>query len=203
MDNKAYLDQIAVKGKVKSGPGISPFIIKLIAAGLIVLITLFIVGSVISGSNSKTTQVYERVYLRITTLTDSKSPIVVYKDKVKDSTLRSYTDSFISSLKSTSNTLANLTDSIGIDAKKISKAVTDEETANTDDLTSSFEQAVLTGTLDRTLATKVAYQVNILLLYEQQARAKTPNAQFAQLLDNSIKDLTTLQEQFQKYNEGK
>ena len=164
MDNNAYLDQIAVKGKVKSGSAaISPFIIKLIAASLIVLITLFIVGSVISGSNSKTTQVYERVYLRITTLTDS----------------------------------------IGIDAKKISKAVTDEETANTDDLTSSFEQAVLTGTLDRTLATKVAYQVNILLLYEQQARAKTPNTQFAQLLDQSIKDLTILQEQFQKYNEGK
>ena len=53
MDNKAYLDQIAVKGKVKSGPIFTPMLIKLIAAGAIILITMIIVGSIISGSNAK------------------------------------------------------------------------------------------------------------------------------------------------------
>ena len=52
MDNKAYLDQIAVKGKVKSGPIFTPMLIKIIAAGVVALITLIIVGAVISSSNS-------------------------------------------------------------------------------------------------------------------------------------------------------
>ena len=42
MDNKAYLDQIAVKGKnaTNSGPLLSPLMIKLLIAGAIMLITL-------------------------------------------------------------------------------------------------------------------------------------------------------------------
>ena len=202
MDNKAYLDQIAVKGKVKSGPLLSPFIIKLLAAGLILLVTLIIIGSVFSGSSDKALQSYERVYMRIANLVDSKGPIKANIEKTKDPNLRSYTASLLSSLNTTNVALAEIATSIGIKPKEISITVQNEEAANIKDLTTSLENARATGTFDRTYAAKVAHQIDMLLIYEQAARSKTPSVKFAELLDKSTADLTILQEQFKKFNES-
>lgn len=202
MDNKAYLDQIAVKGKVKSGPIFTPVLIKAIAAGAVALITMIIVGAVINSSNSKVTQTYERVYLRITNLSSETSPFKTYLDRVKDSGLRAYASALLTSLATTNVTLSGISNNIGINPSGISKTVQNEESANTADLEASFEDAVLTGTIDRTYAAKVYYQVSMLLTYEAAARAKTTNQQFAELLDQSTNDLTILQEKLKKYNES-
>ncbi|MBR3378403.1 hypothetical protein IKG50_03715 [Candidatus Saccharibacteria bacterium] len=201
MDNKAYLDQIAVKGKVKSGPILTPMLIKLIAAGVIALITMIVVGNVISGSNEKVTQTYERAYLRITNLANEEGPLSTYVEKIKDSDLRAYALTLLSTLKSTSTTVSSLSGNIGIKTDKISKTVQSEEDANTSDLSSSFEDAVLTGTLDNVYASKAYYQVTTLIAIEAEARAKTPNVQFAETLDQSTDGLLILQENFKKYNQ--
>ena len=51
MDNKAYLDEIAVKGKRQGvGAGIlSPMLIKLIIVALFAVIALAVVGNIISA----------------------------------------------------------------------------------------------------------------------------------------------------------
>ena len=199
MDNKAYLDQIAVKGKVKSGPIFTPMLIKLIAAGAVMLITMIIVGAVISGANAKVTQTYERVYLRITNLAGEESPLKASLEQLRDSDLRSSAGSLLSTLKSTTVTLESIAENIGIKPDSITPSVQTEEDANTADLTASFDEAVLTGNIDLTYATKVYHQISVLLAYEAEARAKTPNAEFASLLDQSTNDLTILQEQFKKF----
>lgn len=203
MDNKAYLDQIAVKQKVKTGPILSPMLIKLLVAGVMMLITIFIVGSVISGSNKKVTQSYERAYLRISSLASEESPFRMYLDKVKDSDLRSYAQTMLSSLKSTNISLSGMTESIGINPDEISEEVQSENDGNLSELNGSFEDASLMGTIDQTYAAKAYHQITLLLAIEAEARAKTPNEEFAGVLDQSTNDLNALQEQFRKYNGNK
>ena len=200
MDNQAYLDQIAVKGKVKSGPIFTPMLIKLIAAGVVALITMIIVGSVISSSNSKVTQTYERAYLRITNLANQDGPLRTHVEHIKDSDLRAYVLSFITSLNNTSIKLSGISGNIGINPDKISKTVQDEEEVNNGELSTALDEAVLTGNLDSVYAAKAYYQITTLLAIESEARAKTPNAQFAETLDQSTNDLLLLQENFKKYN---
>ena len=201
MDNKAYLEQIATKERVNRGPILSPMLIKLIAAGLIALITLIIVGGVINGSNEKVTQSYESVYVRIANLSDTQSPLRKNLNRVKDSDLRSYTSTFLSTLNSTFVTLKGIASNIGIKADKISKAVQKQESSNLSSLTSQLDDALLTGTYDRTLGSVVYYQFTMLLNFEDAARSKTNNAQFADLLDKSMADLKILQDNFKKWND--
>jgi hypothetical protein len=189
MDNKAYLDQIAVKGKVKSGPIFTPVLIKLIAAGVVALITMIVVGSIISSSNAEVTKTYERVYMRITSLASEQSPLKLYAEKLRNSDLRANALSFLSALKSTNVSLSSLGDNIGIKTGAISKTVTEEDSANTGELTSALDDAVLNGNIDQVYATKTYYQITLLLSLEAEARAKTPNQQFASLLDSSTNDL--------------
>ena len=201
MDNKAYLDQIAVKGKVKSGPIFTPMLIKLVAAGVVALITMIIVGSIISSSNTEVTKTYERVYTRINSLASEQSPLKMYVEKLRNSDVRANALSFLSIIKSTNISLTGLGDNIGIKTGAISKAVTEEDATNTAELTASLDEAVLNGNIDQVYASKLYYQITILLSLEAEARAKTPNQQFASLLDTSTNDLTVLQEQFKKLTE--
>lgn len=203
MDNKAYLDQIAVKGKVKSGPIFTPMLIKIIAAGVVALITIIIVGAVISGSNSKVTQSFERAYLRITTLADEESPLKTYVEKIKDSDLRAFALTLLSSLKTTNVSLSGISNNIGIKPDSISKTVQSEEDANSSALAGALEDAVLTGNIDEVYGAKAYHQVTLLLAIEAEARTKTKNQQFADLLDQSTNDLTAIQENLKKYNSGK
>jgi hypothetical protein len=203
MDNQAYLDQIAVKGKVKSGPVLTPKLIKLIVVGLIVLVTMIIVGTVLSESNNKVQYSYERVYLRANWLSDDESPIRTYMDRVKDSNLRSYAMTLLTSLRNTSLAIENIQSSININTEKPTAKIADQEGGDIDDFEDLLKNAVLTGTVDQTFATQVYYQVTVLLNNEKAARAKTPSRKFAEVLDQSIDDLTIIQTQFKNYNEAK
>lgn len=201
MDNQAYLDQIAVKGKVKSGPILTPKLIKIIATGIILLITMIIVGNVINESNTKVQQSFERTYWRIENLSNDKSPIRVYLNRVKDSNLRSYATSLLSSLRNSSIAISDNLAAIGI-GKKPTAAVKNKEIANLDELTSYLDNAILTGTIDETFAAQVYYQINVLLAYEAEARSKTTSKAYAEILDASTADLTLLRDQFKTYNES-
>ena len=53
MDNKAYLDEIAVKGKKRfsAGPIMTPVMIKLVAAAAVAVIAMIVIGGVLSSPN--------------------------------------------------------------------------------------------------------------------------------------------------------
>ena len=165
MDNKAYLDQIAVKGKVKSGPIFTPMLIKLIAAGAIILITMIIVGSIISGSNAKVTQSFERVYVRISNFgsDDYENPLQKYADSIRNSDLRTYCEQLRTIMYDTNTRLSSVISSTGVKTDKISKDISNEESLNWNNYIYALDNALLSGTLDRTFATETEYQLSTLI----------------------------------------
>lgn len=201
MNGKEYLDQIAVKGKVKSGPIFTPMLIKLVAAGVIALIAIITVGVIISNSNAKVTRTYERVYLRVHNLSGNNymNPFSKYKEKIRDSNLRSYTDTLISVLTTTDSSLSGVVSAVGVKTDKISKEVSTAETANIDTLTGLLLDASYAGNIDRVLATNATYQISTLIQYETEALKKSNNASFTNVVSQSKTDLTQLQSQFQDW----
>ena len=204
MDNKAYLDQIAVKGKVKSGPVLTPMLIKLIAASIVMLITLVIVGSVVSSSNAKVTQTHERVYLRIATLGNksSSAPLAKYSQLVRNSDLRSYAANLYNSLITTEASLSGIVSTVGVNTSNISSVVSTEESTNISKYTAALDNAILAGTLDRTFATETLYQISTLIQYESESLKRANNQSYANLINQSINDLTILQEQFRDWSDN-
>lgn len=201
MDNKAYLDQIAVKGKVKSGPIFTPMLIKLIAAGAIILITMIIVGSIISGSNAKVTQSFERVYVRISNFgsDDYENPLQKYADSIRNSDLRTYCEQLRTIMYDTNTRLSSVISSTGVKTDKISKDITSDESLNWSNYIYALDNALLSGTLDRTFATETEYQLSTLIQYEHEALNKSNNQEFSNILQQSIKDLTSLQQNFKSW----
>ena len=201
MDNKAYLDQIAVKGKVKSGPIFTPMLIKLIAAGAIILITMIIVGSIISGSNAKVTQSFERVYVRISNFgsDDYENPLQKYADSIRNSDLRTYCEQLRTIMYDTNTSLSSVISSTGVKTDKISKEITSDESLNWSNYIYALDNALLSGTLDRTFATETEYQLSTLIQYEHEALNKSNNQEFSNILQQSIKDLTSLQQSFKSW----
>lgn len=202
MNGKEYLDQIAVKGKVKSGGVIfTPILIKLIAAGLIALIAIITVGIVISNSNAKVTQTYERVYLRIHNLSknDYNNPLNKYNSKIRNSDLRSYAETFLSVMTTTDSSLGGVISAVGVKTDKISKEVSTAESANISNLTNLLLDAAYAGNIDRVYATNVTYQISTLLQYETEALKKSNNQSFTNVISQSKNDLAQLLTQFQNW----
>ena len=204
MDNKAYLDQIAVKGKVKSGPIFTPMLIKLIAAGVVLLITMLVVGGIVSGSNAKVTQSHERVYLRIAKLGDksSSAPLAKYSKLLRNSDLRSYATILYTTLVNTNNSLSSVISTTGVKTTSISSEVSKEESTNITSYTSALDDAILAGTLDRTFATETIYQISTLIQYENESLKKANSQSYANLIQQSINELTSLQEQFKNWSDN-
>ncbi len=201
MNGKEYLDQIAVKGKVKSGPIFTPMLIKLIAAGVIALIAIISVGIVISNANAKVTQTYERVYMRIHNLSGSNysNPFTKYKDKIRDSNLRSYSDTLFSVMTTTDSSLGGVVSAVGVKTDKISKEVSSAETANINTITNQLLDASYAGNIDRVYATNIVYQISTLIQYENEALKKSNNQSFSNVVNQSKTDLTQLKDQFQNW----
>lgn len=204
LSNKEYLDQIAVKGKVKnSGPILSPLMIKLVAAAAVLLIAIIIVGGVISGSNDKVKHTFERIYSRITYVSggfpvEGVNNISSYTERIHDSNLRTYAIQLNSSLMSTVNELDNATD-LGFNRDNITQSVDDIELANLQEYAQKMDDAILLGTVDRVYATETNYQISSLITYEQDAREKTKSQTFANILDKSIDELTAIQTNFESW----
>lgn len=200
MDNKAYLDEIAVKSKKKfsAGPILTPLMIKLIAAAAVAVIAMIVIGSVLNAKNTEVAEVHQMVYARITSLLDKKGPIVSYQKNLKSSDLRSYTVQLLTSLDNTQSAIG----SSYKDAKNATDKVKSENTGLMTVLKSDLNDAKLSGTLDSTYSYNMAYHLSLLILLEQQALGKADNDSYANALNASIHDLQALQEEFQDYSDS-
>lgn len=201
MDNKAYLDEIAVKGKRKgnSGPILSPAVIKLIIVAVFAVIALAVVGGIISNKNQETVQLYEAIYQRMYLLADDESPFIEFQNSLYSSDLRAYNISVVSSLQSTMSTLASASTGAGFNADSISSKVEGEQRAVLDEFIAKMEEAKLLGEGDVTFAAEASYQLSSLIAMEQEARSKVTDANFAQALDDSIRDLTALEKNYHNW----
>ena len=196
MDNQSYLDQIAVKGKVKgpSEPLLSPLMIKIIIAGIIALITIVIVGAILNSANTTTINMYERLYLRVMNLHGDKGPYKKYMKYVRSSNLRAYGADLETSLTNTGKQIKSAVTKVGVNTSSITKEVKDEESKRISSLLSKLENARLTSTIDSTYATSVSNEINQLMILERQVRAKTSDAGVASVIDSSLKDLQVIYE---------
>ena len=188
MDNKAYLDQIAVKGKnaTNSRPLLSPLMIKLLIAGAIMLVTLIVVAVMFNNTNDKLTQSYERLYLRITQLCGTKGPYKQYSTFINSSDLAAYANQLETSLTNTAN--------------RLSKDVKNEETTSFNSYMHRLEEASVNGQMDSYYSSLTANQIMQLETLEQQILKKTKNKSLPAILEQSISELDKLYERFRDFN---
>lgn len=199
MDNKAYLDEIAVKSKKKfsAGPILTPLMIKLVAAAAVAVIAMIVIGVILSAKNNEVAEIHQTVYARISSIVGDESPYEEYADRLKSSDLRTYVVQMTSSLDTTLTAI----DISYPEAANASNKVSEENTDTMTTLMATFEDAKLNGQLDKILASETAYQLSMLISLEQQARSKSANDGYAQALDNSMRDLETLQKLFKDYSD--
>ena len=205
MDNKAYLDQIAVKGKkaMPSKPLLTPAIIKLLAAGIVAIILIFVVIAMLNSNNSKITQKYEALYARATNLVQESGPLVLYDQKLKSSTLRQYNSTFKSTVDSFNSTYSGMATTAGFDPLVLSSEVTEEESKNNYTIESQLSTGYLNGTLDEVYAATMYYQVSVLLSMNEEAMTASTNIELSSVLNNFKTELVELQKLYKNYTDYK
>ena len=199
MDNKAYLDQIAVKEQPKSSSPfsslLSPMLLKLII-GAVVLIVLLIVVSVILSSNSgSNTANYAALYERYTLLLDKEGTLQAQKDNLRSPELRSNTANFIT----TGDTfISNYTSAINTSGMTIT--VGDQTIASEmSEYTTNLNNAYMNGYLDSSFASENSYQLAVLIQLETNIINTTDNNSLKELLTSNRESLKSYQEIYQNY----
>ncbi len=174
----------------------TPVMIKLIAAALVAVVAMIVIGTILSNKNQEVAEVHQMVYARIDSLLDKKGPFNSYSEDLKSSDLRTYTVQLLSSLETTRSTLNRS----GQDFTA-SENITTENSALMSAFQYELKEATLNGQLDKVYATDAAYHLSLLILLEEQALAKATNDTYANALNSSITDLKVLEENFRDYSD--
>ena len=193
MDNQSYLNQIAVKGKRTSSgePLLSPLMIKLIIAGVIALITIIVVGVMVSSSNAKVTQSYERLYLRISQMTGNK-----YAKFINSSSLAGHAIRLETSIANTNKSLEPLLGKLNVKKDSITKEVKNTETTSFNTYMSKLERASMSGQMDLYYSSLTAERIMQIITIEKQILNKTNNDSLKAVINNSLNDLEPLYDNF-------
>ncbi|MBQ1372760.1 hypothetical protein IIY67_00885 [Candidatus Saccharibacteria bacterium] len=200
MDNKAYLDQIAVKSKkTTSQPIFTPTVIKLLVTSLIVLILFVVVFSIFNHSNFERKQKFAAIYQRTTSLIAEEAPLITYDEELKSATLRQYNDMFFTSLSSFNTSYASLVSSGGLNVGNASNKVIEADTLNTAEITNSLEEGYLNGIIDDVYASTALYQVSVLINMNQEALNVATNTEVANLITKFNDELKLIQENYRKF----
>lgn len=199
MDNADYLQHIAkqTKSAQKSGGGLlSPTMIKLIAGGIIAFILIMVLGAVINGANSKTTALYEGLYLRLQNFSADNGPLAKYSKSLKSSDIRAAAGSLKNSLYATHQSLSGALSELKIDPAELNEETIAEENAVIEDYEFSLHNAKLNGLLDRTYVNSTLLQITLIYSMESEILEKTDSETIKEILVRSMTDLAILHEKF-------
>ena len=201
MDNKAYLDQIAVKGKKPSVVQslLTPAIIKLFAAGIVALILFFVVIGILNSNNAKITQKFEAVYQRATSLALDDGPMNQYNQKIKSTDLRQYNSTFQSVLATFNNTYGGMASTAGFNPEAISADILKDDTLNTSTIEAELNSGYLNGILDHTYAATAYYQVSVLISMNEEAIAASTNTDLSDVINKFNLSLIDLQKLYKTF----
>jgi hypothetical protein len=199
MDNKAYLDQIAVKEQPKSSSPfsslLSPMLLKLIIGAVILIILLVVVSVILNSNSSSNTDSYAALYERYTILLDKEGTLQTQKDNLRSADLRSNTTNFIT----TGDTfISNYTSAINASGMTITTgdpAIASEMS----EYTTNLNNAYMNGYLDSSFASENSYQLAVLIQLETNIINTTDNSSLKELLTTNLESLKTYQEIFQNY----
>lgn len=200
MDNKAYLDQIAVKETKKSqSPLLSPALLKLIIGALFLIVVLIAMISIFGSQNKNASTSYAELNQRYAKLLAEDSPMLMQKENLHSSALRANTASFISLSRSFSTTYANAASSAGLDIYTLTPekySTIEQEFTN---FNTNLNTAYMNGYLDQSYASECAYQVAMLIQLEEDIYNTTNNDALREILSTNLDNLRTFQAVYEKY----
>ncbi len=203
MDSEAYLNRIAASNrKIKNSGGIfSSIWIKLLIAVTAVVLIIIIFSSVMQPTEGVKDKL---ISLKLHTANLSKT-IATYQPRVKSSVLRSSTASLNSILV---NTTSNLTNYIADkykakDDKSTPASIKKKEEKLTTALEEDLFNARINGFLDRTFASKMAYEITVITTREKEILKLTKNDELKEILDSSLNSLDTLYNSFNNYSDAR
>ena len=199
MDNQSYLDQIAAKPQ--KGPAassgnsfLSPKMIKIALVGIVAAIFIITLGSMFGAKGAKGKALAEALNIRFGNLSKI---IKDYNTYVKSPELRSMAVTLQSSMESTAKDISPvLSSDFGIDPKKATAKVSNDETNRSNNLSNTLTDARLNGILDRVYANTLTSEIGDLIYLESDLYSKTTSQAMKDLLTTSSAALNNLHDKF-------
>ncbi|MBO7560754.1 hypothetical protein J6T21_01805 [Candidatus Saccharibacteria bacterium] len=203
MDSEAYLNRISASNrKAKNSGGIfsSIWIKILIAVTAVVLIIILF-----SNLAAPTESVKDKLVSLKLHATNLSKTIGTYQPRVKSSILRSSTASLNSILVNTTSSLTNyIADQYKTkDDKSTPANIKKKEEKLTTALEEELFNARINGFLDRTFASKMAYEITVISTREKEILKLTKNDNLKDILNSSLNSLDTLYNSFNNYSDAR
>lgn len=203
MDNKAYLDQIAVKETKKGQTSLlSPGLIKLILGALVLIVMLIVIISIFSGQNKVSYNSYAELQARYSKLLAEDSPMLLQKENLHSSELRANTASFVSLAKSFLGTYTDAASSAGIDVWTLSSDRNAVVESDFSDFSTNLNDAYMNGYLDQSFASECSYQLAVLIQLEDDIYKTTANDSLKKQIYTNMNNLKTFQQVYEKYGQA-
>ena len=203
MDNKAYLDQIAVKETKKGQTSLlSPGLIKLILGALVLIVMLIVIISIFSGQNKVSYNSYAELQARYSKLLAEDSPMLLQKENLHSSELRANTASFVSLAKSFLGTYTDAASSAGIDVWTLSSDRNAVVESDFSDFSTNLNDAYMNGYLDQSFASECSYQLAVLIQLEDDIYKTTANDSLKEQIYTNMNNLKTFQQVYEKYGQA-
>ena len=199
MDNKAYLDQIAVKEQPKNSSPfssiLSPALLKLIIGAVILIILLIIVTAILNSNSNSSSTSYSALYERYSLLLAEDSAMQTQKDNLRSAELRSNTTNFLIASDSFFNNYTSAVTSAGTTITTGDPTIASEINSYATNLNNAY----MNGYLDDSFASESAYQLAVLVQLETNIINTTDNASLKELLTTNLESLKTYQQIYQDY----
>lgn len=207
MDNKAYLEQIAVSTKPKPANQ-NPLLEKiqnpkilLSAAG--VIISIFVLGFVFSFLNKSNNEERDNIIKLNLRTANVAQTIDTFNNKVKSPRLRSIGTALSSALIEANRNLSESLLSIYKQPKqtKPEPKILSSETEYITKLNSKLQDAKLNGTLDRNYLQEIILQTNDLILISEKNYTKNKSPVVRSYLEKFITNLKHIKERIAIFND--
>ena len=203
MDGQEYLNQISMQNRPVKKSGVSKllsskiFLVSMI--GVILLILIIIVGSILGGGKGGDKNLSFALKLH---LDNTEEVIQDYQPNVKSSDLRSSSASLYSVLSNTNRELTDyITEKYNYKESDVSESIVSDAELARDELETGLFNAKIGGTLDRTYALKMAYEISLIKSEEAKIINSTKNSDLAGILTTSYNSLENLYNKFNDFSE--
>lgn len=203
MEGQEYLNQISASNRpAKASGGLSNllsskfFLVGVI--GVVALIIIIIIGSLLSGGKSTP----KELTASLKTHMDNTTEVIrEYQIHVKSSSLRSSSASLASVLTDTSTKIGGYISATYGEVQLPETTVADLTLAK-DTLKEELFEAKINGILDRIYAHKMAYEVSLFMMEEEQLSASSDET-LTLILNDSHTSLENLYSNFNDFSETK
>lgn len=187
-----YLDSISTVPRKPAGGMSNKLFFGVILGALLVFV--FVGALILLNAGPSSQENLSRLSVRLENLQKISDDA---GKKAVSSTLRATNINLALALTNANRDLAEILTANGIDPKKISSTIKDEE--KTDELTEKLEDARLNAIFDRTYAREMSYQLETLLVLIKQLETSTQDSAEKEFLMTLRTNLEPLQKQFSEF----